>query len=164
MIEFGNTLTQQPDKIEAENLKERLAHVSDAELSSSAESVEGINNKSIVVPEYFYRHVRYYHITDMELDALNLANWFSTGAFAFGSSVLVFLVDIVKDLILADDIPKETAETLWYFMPIGILICIFLLGGGFYSRRWRKNYIDLIKSQSRNADHLRIDAPPTVKK
>ena len=139
----------QPPEKKKSYLLERLQGVEDESLEKKVEKTEGVNG-STVEPIYSARKMRCYSVTESELKQIALANLGITAFTSLGSAMLAFALDVFKDTLLAEQIPKEADLVISYLQPILLFIGIgfWILAG--LTLRWRRSMIDLVKEESTN--------------
>ena len=133
---------KQPDK----KLLENLEGLNDAQLKRSVEQSE--NLKSPVETVHGTRKMQCYSVTESELLQLSIVNTAVAFAWSFSAGLAVFLVDIVKDIMLSDDIPQKAQDIGVVVIPILFFALIISVWAALKAQKWRKRLIDLIKQES----------------
>lgn len=105
---------------------------------------------STMRPIYQERTMKCYVVSESELKQLGLANIGITAFAAVGSFLLAFGLDIMKDVLITEDIPENARPLVSIIPPVSIV-----LGLAFYSLAglailWRRSMLNLIKSESGN--------------
>jgi protein tyrosine phosphatase len=132
-----------------DDLLGQVASSSDDDLGRGVAKTEGFNGGR-VTPVYSDRQVKYLHVSESELNTINLANIAAASSFSISSFLFALWLDIFKDTKLAESIPETTQETLSYVQPILLVASVlFLLVGG-VSVLWRKSQLKIIRQESSN--------------
>ncbi len=131
-------------------LKQGLESLSDDALEESVETAEGVNG-STIEPVYSKRKMKAYTVTESELKQIGLANIGITGTASIGSAFFVFGLDILKDTVLATEVPKEAAAIVSYVQPISFFIGVAFWLFSAVLMYWRRDMINTIKKES--TDH-----------
>lgn len=139
----------QPPENKKNDLLERLQGVQDESLERKVEKTEGVNG-STVEPIYSARKMRCYSVTESELKQIGLANLGITAFASLGSAMLAFSLDVFKDTLLAEQIPKEADLVISYLQPILLFVGVGLWIMAGLTLRWRRSMIELVKEESTN--------------
>ena len=140
-----------PTAKELSELLSELAGVQDGKLKKTVEQSEGL--KSPVETVHGTRKMQCYSVTESELMQLSLVNTLVAFAWSLVSGIGIFLIDILKDIVLSEDIPATAQSIGIYIVPALLFIILLAVFGVFKARAWRKRLIDLIKEESGNG-HL----------
>jgi hypothetical protein len=94
------------------------------------------------------RNMKSYTITESELLQLSFINTRVTFSWSIVTGIGMFLIDIVKDAILAEKIPNKAISIGIYVGPILLFVLIAASIHVYKDRQFRKRLVDLIKDES----------------
>ena len=126
-----------------------LRDVSDEQVGAKVQEAEGLEAVAVNVVQST-RHMQFYSVSESELRQLSLVNNLVAFAWAVVSGTGLFVLDVIKDVLLADSIPESAIGLASRFWPLLLFFLLAALLGLVLAYRWRGNLIHLIKTESRD--------------